>query len=216
MTPKRAPLRAVLFDWDGTLLDSAEACRRSYERLFGSFGIAFDRGVFDATYSPDWYRTYEKVGLPREKWDEADAAWLAIYASEECGLVAGASDMLSLLEERGVSTALVTSGTRERVRGELVRLRLDRSFRAVICSEDAPRRKPHPEPLLVGLDLLGVAPPDAAYVGDSPEDIGMARAAGVFSVGVSGAFPNREALRAAAPDLFAETLLNAIRRLLNA
>ncbi|HEX5134204.1 MAG TPA: HAD-IA family hydrolase, partial [Thermoanaerobaculia bacterium] len=114
-----------------------------------------------------------------------------------------------------IPIALVTSGTGERVSRELVRLRLERSFRAVVCSEDVPRRKPYPEPLLAGLDRLGVAPPDAAYVGDSPEDVGMARAAGVYSVAIPGAFPNREALRAAAPDLLAETLLNAIRALLN-
>jgi HAD superfamily hydrolase (TIGR01549 family) len=209
MTP-----RAVLFDWDGTLLDSAAACLRSYERLFGSFGITFDRALFDAAYSPDWYRTYERVGLSRDKWDEADAAWLRIYAGEECGLVAGARDALLLLEERGIPVALVTSGTRERVRRELVRLDVDRSFRAVICSEDVARKKPHPEALLAGLDRLGVAPPDAAYVGDSPEDVAMARAAGVFSVGIAGAFPNREALSAAQPDLSEDDLLNAIRLLL--
>ncbi|HSE62473.1 MAG TPA: HAD family hydrolase [Thermoanaerobaculia bacterium] len=207
-------LRAVLFDWDGTLLDSAEACRRSYERLFGSFGIAFDRALFDASYSPDWYRTYEKVGLPREKWSEADAAWLAIYASEECGLVAGAREALALLAPESLSSGLVTSGTAERVRREISRLGL--AFDAVVCTEEVGRRKPDPAALHLGLERLGVAPREAAYVGDSPEDIEMARAAGVYSVAIPGAFPNREQLRAAGPDLFSEDLLNAVRALLGA
>lgn len=210
---RRRHLRAVLFDWDGTLLDSAQACRRSYERLFGSFGIAFDDAIFEATYSPDWYRTYEKVGLPREKWGEADTAWLQYYAEEECSLVTGAHEALALLERKGVSTGLVTSGTGERVRRELARLGLD--FRAVVCSEDVTHRKPHPEALLAGLARLEAAPVEAAYVGDSPEDVEMARAAGVYSVGISGAFPNRRAVRAASPDLHAEDLLDAIRVLLN-
>jgi HAD superfamily hydrolase (TIGR01549 family) len=210
---RRRHLRAVLFDWDGTLLDSAKACRRSYERLFGSFGIAFDDAIFEATYSPDWYRTYQRVGLPPEKWGEADVAWLQFYAEEECSLVNGAHEALTLLERKGVSTGLVTSGTGERVRRELARLGL--AFRAVVCSEDVVRRKPHPEALLAGLARLEVAPEDAAYVGDSPEDVEMARAAGVFSVGVSGAFPNRRSVRAASPDLHAEDLLDAIRVLLN-
>lgn len=206
-------VKAVLFDWDGTLLDSAEACRRSYERLFGNFGIVFDNAIFEATYSPDWYRTYQRVGLPPEKWGDADDAWLRFYAEEECSLVPGAREALALLERKGVSTGLVTSGTGERVRRELGRLGL--TFRAVVCSEDVIRRKPHPEALLAGLVRLAVAPADAAYVGDSPEDVEMARGAGVFSVGVSGAFPNRRSVRAACPDLHAEDLLDAIRALLS-
>jgi HAD superfamily hydrolase (TIGR01549 family) len=151
--------------------------------------------------------------LPREKWGDADAAWLQFYDEEECSLVTGAREALALLEEKGVSTGLVTSGTGERVRRELARLGLD--FRAVVCSEDVTHRKPHPEALLAGLARLEAAPVEAAYVGDSPEDVEMAHAAGVFSVGIAGAFPNRRAVRAAAPDLHADDLLNAIRALLN-
>jgi pyrophosphatase PpaX len=208
-------LKAVLFDWDGTLLDSADAGLRSYQRLFGSYGIAFDRDRFSETYSPDWYQTYEKVGLSREHWTAADAAWLDIYAAEQCGLVAGVREALAELEARGLAIGLVTSGSRSRVVRELAGFGLDRSFRAVVCSEDSVRRKPHPEALHLGLERLGVAPRDAAYVGDSPEDVAMARAAGVFSVGIAGAFPNREALRASGPDLFSEDLLDAVRALLD-
>lgn len=209
-------LRAVLFDWDGTLLDSADACWRSYERLFRSLGIPFDREIFDSTYSPDWYRTYERVGLPRERWDEADAAWLEMYADEECDLVASAREGLSALDARGVSTGLVTSGSRDRVARELLRLGLERTFSVVVCSEDVRAKKPHPEALHRALGRLGVSAAAAAYVGDSPEDVEMARAAGVYSVAIPGPFPNREQLRAAVPDLFSEDLLNAVRTLLGA
>ena len=67
-------------------------------------------------------------------------------------------------------------------------------------------KKPHPEATLFGLDRLGVAAREAAYVGDSPEDVEMARSAGVFSVGIAGGFPNRQALAAASPDLWARDL----------
>lgn len=55
---------------------------------------------------------------------------------------------------------------------------------------------------------------EATYVGDSPEDVEMARAAEVFSVAVPGGYPNRSALEASSPDLFAESLGRAISRLL--
>jgi HAD superfamily hydrolase (TIGR01509 family) len=207
-------LRAVLFDWDGTLLDSAEAGLRCYQRLFGSFGIAFDHDRFEATYSPDWYRTYEMVGLPRDRWADADRAWLDLYATESCALVEGAREALTLLEEESIPIALVTSGSRERVDRELERHDLAGRFRAVVCSEDVTRKKPHPEALHLGLERLGVAASNAAYVGDSPEDVAMARAAGVFVVGVAGPFPTRKTLLASKPDYFAESLAAAARALL--
>ncbi|MFI5184118.1 MAG: HAD hydrolase-like protein, partial [Vicinamibacteria bacterium] len=65
--------RAILFDWDGTLVDSAEKSYRCYVQVFSAYGIEYDRDAFERTYSPDWYRTYEAVGVPRERWPEADA-----------------------------------------------------------------------------------------------------------------------------------------------
>ena len=212
MTP-RAPFRAVLFDWDGTLVDSAEGSYRCYVRLFSSFGIAFDREAFERTYSPNWYRTYADVGLPKSKWSDADARWLDLYASEESELVPGARDALARLEAAGLRQGLVTSGSRERVARDIVSLDVHAYFRTVVCSEDVGRRKPDPEGLLLALERVGVAPGEAAYVGDSPEDVEMARAAGAFSVGVPGGFPNREALEASAPDLFAEDLAAVVAAL---
>jgi beta-phosphoglucomutase-like phosphatase (HAD superfamily) len=69
---------------------------------------------------------------------------------------------------------------------------VERYFRTVVFGGDTPNRKPHPEALLLALERMGVAPGRAAYVGDSPEDVEMARAAGVRAVGVPGGFPNRE------------------------
>jgi HAD superfamily hydrolase (TIGR01509 family) len=202
-------LSAILFDWDGTLADTAEASFRSYVRLFGSFGIRFDRELFQASYSPDWYRTHAFVGLPRERWGEADSLWLVLYEAEQARLLPGAADALRRLKEAGLALAVVTSGSRARVTRELARFGLEDTFAALVCSEDAARRKPDPEPLSVGLARLGVAAGQAACVGDSSEDVEMARAAGVFSVGVPGGFPNHEALRSARPDLLAAGLPEA-------
>ena len=58
----------------------------------------------------------------------------------------------------------------------------------------------------MALERMGLRPEEAAYVGDSPEDVEMARGAGVFAIGIPGAFPNREALVASRPDFLAESL----------
>ncbi|HKD10805.1 MAG TPA: HAD family hydrolase [Thermoanaerobaculia bacterium] len=207
-------LRAVLFDWDGTLVDSAEASFRSYVRLFESYGITFDRPRFAATYSPDWYRTYEAVGLSRDCWREADARWVELYCSEKVRLLPGAQSALARLREAGLATGLVTSGSRTRIERELASLDLGASFDRIVCCEDVRARKPDPEPLRLALEGLDVASSRAAYVGDSPEDVVMARAAGVFVVGLEGGFPNADALRASGPDLMAPTIGEAIAHLL--
>jgi HAD superfamily hydrolase (TIGR01549 family) len=206
--------QAVLFDWDGTLVDSAERTFRCYTRVFAVFGIAFDRAAFERTYSPDWYRTYEAVGLAAEDWPEADARWIACYEGEPSALVAGARDGLARLAGSGFTLGLVSSGDGTRVRGELAALQLEALFATAVCGGETARRKPHPEPLLVALERIGIAPARCAYVGDSPEDVAMAKAAGAFAVGVPGGFPNREALVASAPDLLAPSLAEAVSALL--
>jgi phosphoglycolate phosphatase len=209
-----ATLAAVLFDWDGTLLDSAEASYRCYVRLFESYGIGFDRALFGRTYSPNWHRTYEAVGLAPDRWPEADRRWLEHYCAEESRLVPGAREALGRLEQAGVAQGIVTSGERARVSRELSSLDVERYFRTVVFGEDAREKKPHPEALILALDRLAMHPERAAYVGDSPEDVEMARAAGVRAVGVPGGFPNREALAASRPDVLAPDVLAAVNALL--
>ncbi len=211
---RSTPLQAVLFDWDGTLVDSAEASYRSYVRLFAAYGIAFDRELFARTYSPDWYRTYEALRLPRDRWDEADRRWTALYGAEEARLLPGAAAALARLRAAGLATALVTSGSRPRVERELTALALAGEFDRVVCCEDVQTRKPDPQPLRFALARLSVESSAAAYVGDSPEDVLMSRAAGVYVVGLEGGFPNAQALRASGPDFLARDLAEAMEMLL--
>jgi HAD superfamily hydrolase (TIGR01509 family) len=211
---ERARIEAVLFDWDGTIVDSAELSYRCYERLFASYGLPFGRREFERTYSPNWQRTYLEVGLPAAHWTEADERWLAFYAEERNGLVSGALAALSELRESGVRLGVVSSGERSRVADEIVQLGLEGFFEALVCGTDVECKKPHPEGLHTALRQLALGPAAAAYVGDSPEDVEMARAAGVFAVGVPGGFPNRERLRASCPDLLASSLSEAVQTLL--
>jgi HAD superfamily hydrolase (TIGR01549 family) len=204
--PPRDGLRAVLFDWDGTLVDSAEKTFACYVRVFAAYGISFDHAAFERTYSPDWYRTYLEVGLAREHWAEADARWLSCYATERSPLLAGARETLERLARAGLVLGIVSSGDGSRVRREIGDLGLAPFFGTVVCGGETASRKPHPEPLLLALERIGIARAEAAYVGDSPEDVAMAKAAGVESVGVPGRFPNRAALAASGPDVLAPSL----------
>ena len=203
-------LQAVLFDWDGTLVNTAEASYRCYEKLFGSYGIAFDRAAFGRTYSPNWHLTYSALGLAEERWAEADARWLQHYGEEQVVLIDGAREALLRVRDAGLAAGIVTSGDRVRVSRELADLGVGEFFQALVCAEDTAERKPRPEPLLLALEKMRLAPGQAVYIGDSPEDMEMARAAGVRAVGIPGAFPNREALAAARPDVLSPSLAEAV------
>jgi HAD superfamily hydrolase (TIGR01509 family) len=207
-------VRAVIFDWDGTLVDTAEATYRAYVKMFAELGIAFDRAEYERTYSPNWHQTFRALGLAENRWNDADVRWLAHFSGETCALHTEALQVLDRIRNRGIACAIVTSGSRHRVTSELAAHGIEDRFSHLVFGDDASNRKPHPEALQLCLQRLGLAPAEAAYVGDSPEDIMMARAAGVFSVAVPGGYPNRTALEAAGPDLFAESLGGAISRLL--
>jgi HAD superfamily hydrolase (TIGR01549 family) len=206
----RRVIRAVLFDWDGTIIDTAEASFRCYVRTFADFGIAFDRDAYERTYSPNWYHTFRLIGLSEDLWHDADARWLAYFAEETVDLMAGAREALESLP---MPKGIVTSGGRERVTRELDRHGVAHHFQQVVFGTDAKERKPHPEALHLCLERLGVAADEAAYVGDSPEDVLMAKAANVFSVAVPGGYPNRAALEAARPDVMAEGIVDAVSHL---
>jgi HAD superfamily hydrolase (TIGR01509 family) len=208
MKRKRFSARAVLFDWDGTLLDSYASDTRAYLSMFRALGV--DWGVAELTrhYSPNWYRVYRAARLPTEKWDEADRLWTIAYGKESPALLPGARRIVQTLS-RDFDLAIVTSGNRRRVRCQLRGFNLAAYFSACVCSEDAPRKKPHPAPLNLAIDRLRADPEECVYVGDTAEDIEMARRAGVRPLGVLGPFPTAERIRAARPD----TILRSIRDL---
>jgi HAD superfamily hydrolase (TIGR01509 family) len=205
---KNKNLQGVLFDWDGTLIDSYSADSSAYLAMFREMGIPWGLEELARHYSPNWYRVYRAAKLPRARWDDADRAWRAQYARHSPGLIAGARQVLARLS-RAHHLGLVTSGDRDRVTRQLREFRLTRVFAARVCSGDTPEKKPHPAPLRLALQKLCLKPSACVYVGDSPEDLEMAKRAGVRAIAVLGPFPTEKRLRAARPDF----LLKSIREL---
>jgi len=210
MPPPFRDVRAILFDWDGTLLNSFEADAAAYLAMFRALGIPWTLADLERHYSPDWYRIYRAARLPRAHWARADRIWRLHYSRHESELMPGARGVLDALSARFI-VGLVTSGDGSRVRRELRRFGLTRLFRARIYAESTERRKPHPAPLELALRRLRAVPESAVYVGDAPEDILMARRAGVRSIAVLGSFPTHARLRAARPDALIERIVHLPR-----
>ena len=206
---KKSPnhsLKGVLFDWDGTLLNSYAADTAAYLAMFAEMQIPWGVAELEQHYSPNWYNVYRAANLPRDKYQAADLVWRQHYARHRPKLLPGARRVLGQLA-RIHALGLVTSGDRDRVYRQLHEFKLWDHFAARVCSDDTRLRKPHPAPLRLALRLLSLRAKDCVYVGDSPEDLQMARSAGVrAAIAILGPFPTEKRLRAAKPDLFLESI----------
>jgi len=208
-------IEGVLFDWDGTLIDSYHADTAAYLAMFGVMGIPWGIRELEKHYSPNWYQVYRAAKLPKKHWDEADRLWRAFYAKHRPKLIAGARGVLARLG-KSHKLGLVTSGDRDRVLRQLREFRLTGHFAARVCSGDTVHKKPHPQPLRLALRQMELHPSACVYVGDAPQDVEMARRAGVRVIGVLGPFPTEKRLRASKPELLIdsiEELPDALKRL---
>jgi HAD superfamily hydrolase (TIGR01549 family) len=209
-------VKGVLFDWDGTLIDSYHADTSAYLAMFKEMGISWGLEELEENYSPNWYQVYRAAGLPRRRWEEADRAWRAHYAKHRPKLIAGVRPVLAKLRVAH-PLGLVTSGDRDRVTRQLREFRLTTLFAARVCSGDTLCKKPHPEPLRLALRQMKLDPPACVYVGDAPQDVEMARRAGVRAIGILGPFPTERRLRAARPEFLIgsiEELPDVLKKLL--
>jgi pyrophosphatase PpaX len=201
--PATGTVRCVLFDLDGTLLDSyrliSEAFRRACQAVLG-------REVTDAEITADWgaplRRRFERLpGVRPEHVRPLMDAYLAAYEAAHdrlARLFPGVPEMLEALAARGCAMALVTSKRRRTTDLAVRAFALDRWIAVVVTEQDTPRPKPAPDPVWVALRALGALPADALLVGDGVVDMEAARRAGVRAV--AALWGTREAgrLRAAA------------------
>lgn len=202
----RATISTLLFDWDGTIVDSAHLGLAAYQKTFAELDFVFSPEIYEASYSPNWYRTYEALGLPEAKWAQADDLWRSHYDNETPAIIEGAAEALVSLRDKGYGLGVVTSGNLDRVNREAKQFGLDGLFGVMVCHEHITRRKPDPEGLQIALARLNRKPEECAYVGDAPEDIEMGKQARIFTVGVRSNYPSNARLLSSAPDIYLESL----------
>jgi len=137
----------------------------------------------EKNYSPNWYEVYRAAGLPRRRWPDADRAWRAHYAKHRPKLIAGARRVLARLG-RAHPLGLVTSGDRDRVSRQLREFRLTTLFAARVCSGDTLRKNRIRNRCAWPCSRWKLHPSACVYVGDAPQDVEMAKRAGVRAIGV--------------------------------
>src|SRR5215468_9463287 len=93
-------LQGVLFDWDGTLLDSYHADTSAYLAMFKEMGITWGPAELEKHYSPNWYQVYRAAKLPRRLWNDADRAWRMQYEKHRPKLISGARCVLEAVRKK--------------------------------------------------------------------------------------------------------------------
>ena len=194
-------MEAILFDWDGTLVDSLGAFHRANATVMETFGLPFDVVRYRRHYAPDWREMYRRLGVPHDRLDEANTLWWATYAAngDDVSAFAGVSDALRRLRAFGIAIGIVTAGHREVVEPQLERTGLGPLLPIRVFGDDLPVHKPHPAPLRMALELAGEGhrPETCIYVGDAPTDMEMAVAVGARGVGIESVLGERSELLAA-------------------
>jgi HAD superfamily hydrolase (TIGR01509 family) len=193
---------AVVFDCDGTLVDSEPLARSAWERALAPYGYAVTDADIEASVGLPYARVHayfaERAALP-----PADDFWRAfsgeLFALIDGGLVVfeDAVQALRDLRARGVPLAVASSSPRERLRRTLARAGLDGAFDVTVAGDEVAHGKPAPDMFLVAAERLGVRPGECVAVEDSPPGVAAAVAAGMATLAVCRA-PGTEASLAAA------------------
>jgi pyrophosphatase PpaX len=177
----------VLFDLDGTVVDSGgiilasmRHATRTVLRLeipdeelmasVGGPGLEAQMRGFGPDHVDELVRVYREHNEPLH---------------DDLAAFEGIERVLERLKAEGRQLGIVTAKRRKTVDLAFAILPLERFFDTVVTSEQTQHHKPHPEPVLTALERLGAEPGEAAFIGDSPFDMGAGKAAGVFTVAVS-------------------------------
>jgi pyrophosphatase PpaX len=191
----------VLFDLDGTVLDTVELIRASHAHAVREvLGIELpDEELMAGIGTP---LREQMAGFSAARADElfhAYRAWNHAHTARLIERYPGVDEVLVELEAEGARLGIVTSKMLDAVELAFRALPPPIVWDVVITTEDTPLHKPHPAPLIAALERLDGTPAEAVYIGDSPFDLQAARAAGMAGIGVGwGAF-GRAALEAEQP-----------------
>ena len=221
-------IRGVAFDLDGTLVDSAPGLTAAVDNALYALELPMageERVVTWIGNGADvliqraltWARQERAAlraaqGKPSVDHDDIPQAeqqailrklfdrYYGEVAEEGSFLFPAVADTLGALHAKGMPLALVTNKPTPFVAPILASLDIAKYFTVVIGGDDVKNKKPHPEPLLLVAEKLGLAPADLLFVGDSRNDIQAAKAAGCSSIGLTYGYNYGEPISLSEPD----------------
>ena len=202
---------AVLFDFDGTLIDSTRLIIESYHHTMRAHrghslpdhewiaGLGTPLRVQFRRFTDDAAEVQRMIDTYRE--------WNLAHHDAMVRAFPGAVDAVTSLRAQGVRLAIVTSKNRHGVERGLALCGFDSLFDEIVTSDDLEASKPDPAPVLAALARLGAPPPSALFVGDSPHDIAAGRDAGTSTAACLWGPFQRHTLAAEHPDFWLNSFL---------
>ncbi len=188
-------LRAILFDMDGTLIDSDPIHASVFVEFLAERGVDLDEDAYTARIHGRQNREIFAELLPDHDPREMDAAKEAAFRARvtpELPMIAGARDFVAALAAGPLHLGVVTNACRANLDAVLEALDLGKSFDHRISADDVSHGKPHPELYQKAMAALGVTPDQAIAFEDSPSGVQSARAAGLPVIGITSSLSASE------------------------
>jgi HAD superfamily hydrolase (TIGR01549 family) len=177
--------KAVLFDLDGTLIESFASVRDTLVSALLYCGYEPPAGnVYGELFGRSEHDVFVKLGFPEEKIPALMDEWTR-FTSEYTGDIPyyeGIPELLQSLRQQGCALGIITGRNRKTTRTVPVALELEKIMDVFVNPDDTCNGKPDPEPVFFALKKIGFSPDQTIYVGDSANDITMANAAGCTSI----------------------------------
>ncbi|TDJ23422.1 MAG: phosphoglycolate phosphatase [Gammaproteobacteria bacterium] len=191
---------AILFDLDGTLVDTAPDMGAALNNLLIEESLAPIPLEIIRPYVSQGALVLTRLGFSEQVPEsEIEPLWLryldhyrAIVADDSV-LFDGLEEVLNTLEKRSIPWGIVTNKPKWLTTPLLEQMALDKRAAVVICGDTLDKRKPHPLPLIVAAETIGIACEDCVYIGDDPRDIAAGRAARMKTLIASYGYIDRDA-----------------------
>lgn len=195
-------INTLLFDFDGTLLDTNELIIQTFIAVLGEhFPGRYEREDILHFIGPSLEQTFESIDAERAI--ELTAQYRAINKQLHDELITeydGVTETLRLLKARGIKMAIVSTKRSANIKRGLALMGIGEVFEHIISLDEVKNPKPDPEPILLALEKLGASKEEALMIGDNYHDIEGGKNAGVRTAGVAWSIKGEAFLASYEPD----------------
>jgi pyrophosphatase PpaX len=200
-------IKTILFDFDGTLIDTNELIYHSFDYTFKKFGYSFTKEEILQFNGPPLRETFSQLNPDlAEEMIRTYRIHNAQHHEAYVKLFPNVKETLEVLREKGFELGVVTAKMREGVKQGMEITGIESYFDTIVTIDDVENPKPHPEPVIKALNKLNAEADTAIMIGDNYHDIIAGNKAGTKTAGVSWSLRGKEYLKQFNPTYMLEDM----------